>query len=218
MTRDEGEGGVSATAADTAGTAPRAEARPGCERLGDRLNPIVVKEVRQGLRTARLLGVLRADAAGLPRHLARGLRHTRTTVASPPRARASSSPSSSAWALVHFFIIPYSAYRSMAREREDETWVLLTLTGLGPRRILRGKVASFLVQAALYASAAGPFLLFSYYLNGIDLPTILVMLGLGGLAGSSSSPRWRCARPRSPTGAWGAPSCTSSCWACSAWR
>ena len=81
--------------------------------------------------------------------------------------------------VVHFFIIPYSAYRSLAREREDETWVLLTLTGLGPRRILRGKVASFLVQAGLYASAVGPFLLFSYYLNGIDLPTILVVLALG---------------------------------------
>ena len=115
--------------------------------------------------------------------------------------------------MVHFFIIPYSAYRSLAREREDETWVLLILTGLGPRRILRGKVASFLVQAGLYASAVGPFLLFSYYLNGIDLPTILLVLGLGVSLARSSSPWWGCARPRSPTGASGAPWCTSSCWA-----
>nr|WP_225937095.1 ABC transporter permease [Myxococcus sp. RHSTA-1-4] len=83
--------------------------------------------------------------------------------------------------LVHFFVIPYNAYRSLAREREDETWVLLVLTGLGPRRILRGKVASYLVQAALYASAVGPFLLFSYFLNGIALPTILAVLTLGGM-------------------------------------
>ncbi|MHB8873554.1 MAG: ABC transporter permease [Myxococcaceae bacterium] len=82
-------------------------------------------------------------------------------------------------ALVHFFVIPYTAYRSLAREREDETWVLLSLTGLGPRRILRGKLGSFLVQAALYASAATPFMLFSYFLNGIDLPTILVTVSLG---------------------------------------
>ena len=40
-------------------------------------------------------------------------------------------------------------------------------------------MTSFLAQAALYASAVGPFLLFSYYLNGIDLPTILIVLGLG---------------------------------------
>jgi hypothetical protein len=81
--------------------------------------------------------------------------------------------------VAQFFIIPYSAYRSLAREREDETWVLLTLTGLGPRKILRGKVGSYLVQAGLYGSAAGPFLLFSYYLNGIDLPTIGVLIALG---------------------------------------
>ncbi|RYZ34433.1 MAG: ABC transporter permease [Myxococcaceae bacterium] len=82
--------------------------------------------------------------------------------------------------LVHFGVIPFNAYRSLAREREDETWSLLLLTGLGPRRILGGKVTSFLVQAALYASAVGPFLLFSYFLNGIDLPTILMVLMLGG--------------------------------------
>jgi len=75
-------------------------------------------------------------------------------------------------ACVQFFVIPYSAYRSMAREREEETWVLLTLTGLPPRRVLAGKLGSFVLQGTLYASAAAPFLLFSYYLNGIDLPSI----------------------------------------------
>jgi hypothetical protein len=80
--------------------------------------------------------------------------------------------------VVHFFLLPYGAYRSLAREREDDTWVLLILTGLGPRRILRGKVGSRLVQGGLYASAVGPFLLFSYYLNGLELPTLLLVLVL----------------------------------------
>lgn len=81
---------------------------------------------------------------------------------------------------VQHFVIPYTAYRSMAREQEDETWVLLSLTGLGPRRILAGKLTSFVLQGLLYASAAAPFLLFSYYLNGIDLPTIAIAITLGG--------------------------------------
>src|SRR5262249_1830468 len=81
--------------------------------------------------------------------------------------------------LVQYFVIPYSAYRSMAREREEETWVLLTLTGLGPRRILRGKMGSFMLQGILYTSAAAPFLLFSYFLNGIDLVTILCVVVAG---------------------------------------
>ena len=36
------------------------------------------------------------------------------------------------------------------------------------------------MQAGLYASAAGPFLLLSYFLNGIDLPILLTVLALGG--------------------------------------
>ncbi|WNG61194.1 ABC transporter permease [Archangium gephyra] len=170
---------MSALATDTAGTAPREEARPGLlERLGDRLNPLVVKEVRQGLRSRVFwvsFGMMLLSCFIL------------SMVAYVTTLQGALSTKGQGFffgfyvclAMVHFFIIPYSAYRSLAREREDETWVLLILTGLGPRRILRGKVASFLVQAALYASAVGPFLLFSYYLNGIDLPTILLVLVLG---------------------------------------
>lgn len=154
-------------------------ARPGLLAwLGDRLNPLVVKEVRQGLRS-------RVFWASFWLMLLACLILSMVAYASTREDSFSTQGQTYFFSffvclgLVHFFILPYSAYRSLAREREDETWVLLVLTGLGPRKILRGKVASFLVQAALYASAAGPFLLFSYYLNGIDLPTILVILGLG---------------------------------------
>ncbi len=171
---------MSATATGSAGAAPREEAGPRwMERLGDRLNPLVVKEVRQGLRSRvfwvsfglMLLACFVISLVAYASALDNGL----STL-----GRGIFFAFFVCLALVHFFIIPYGAYRSLAREREDETWVLLVLTGLGPRRILRGKVASYLVQAALYASAAGPFLLFSYYLNGIDLPTILLILALGG--------------------------------------
>lgn len=149
------------------------------ERWGDRLNPLVVKEVRQGLRTRvfwvcfglmlvacvvlSLIAFVEARDSAFTQH-GQGFFLAYFTCLS----------------VVHFIVIPYSAYRSLAREREDETWVLLVLTGLGPRKILRGKISSYLVQAGLYASAAGPFLLFSYYLNGISLPNILTVLGLGG--------------------------------------
>ncbi|HEX5754626.1 MAG TPA: ABC transporter permease [Archangium sp.] len=170
---------MSALATDTAGTAPREAARPGVlERLGDRLNPLVVKEVRQGLRSRvfwvsfglMLLSCFIISMVAYATTREDGL---------STQGQGFFFSFYICLAMVHFFIIPYSAYRSLAREREDETWVLLILTGLGPRRILRGKVTSFLVQAGLYASAVGPFLLFSYYLNGIDLPTILLVLALG---------------------------------------
>jgi len=156
-----------------------ASVEPWMARWGDRLNPLVVKEVRQGLRTRvfwvcfglmLLACLLVALVAYVDTREAAYARH----------GQGYFFAFFVCLGLAHFFVIPYSAYRSLAREREDETWVLLVLTGLGPRRILRGKVASFLVQAVLYASAVGPFLLFSYFLNGIALPTILVVLALGG--------------------------------------
>jgi hypothetical protein len=162
---------VSATV-ETQGRAPLSE------RLGDRINPLVVKEVRQGLRTRVFwvcFGLMLLACLLLSLMAYADVRDGGYT----PRGQTYFFTYFVCLGLVHFFVIPYSAYRSLAREREDETWVLLALTGMGPRRILRGKVTSFLAQAALYASAVGPFLLFSYYLNGIDLPTILVVLMLG---------------------------------------
>jgi hypothetical protein len=154
-------------------------AAPLSERLGDRINPLVVKEIRQGLRTRIFwvcFGLMLMACMLLSLMAYADVRDG----GYQPRGQVYFFTYFVCLGLVHFFVIPYSAYRSLAREREDETWVLLALTGLGPRRILRGKVTSFLAQAALYASAVGPFLLFSYYLNGIDLPTILVILALGG--------------------------------------
>lgn len=142
------------------------------ERLADSVNPIIVKEVRQGLRTRvfwiffslMLIACLFISLVFFAENDGLGER--------------SGQPAFIAYfvclALVQFFVIPYTAYRSMAREAEDETWVLLTLTGIGPRRILAGKLGSSVLQGSLYASAATPFLLFSYFLNGIDLPTIIV--------------------------------------------
>ena len=142
------------------------------EELADRINPIVVKEVRQGLRTrvfwiffslmlvACLFISLFAFAA--------------STGLADRTGQATFIAYFVCLGFVQFFVIPYVAYRSMAREAEDETWVLLTLTGIGPRRILAGKLGSSVLQGVLYSSAATPFLLFSYFLNGIDLPTIIV--------------------------------------------
>jgi hypothetical protein len=148
--------------------------------VDDHLNPIIVKEVRQGLRTRSfwIFFSLMLFSCLVISLVAFAVQTQDDINASGP------------WVffayflclgVVQYFVIPYTAYRSLAREREDETWVLLILTGLGPRRILLGKLGSFVTQAALYGSAAGPFLLFSYYLNGIDLPTILVALVLGGV-------------------------------------
>ena len=142
------------------------------ERLADRVNPIVVKEVRQGLRT-RVFWIF--FSLMLVACLFISLFAFAASDGIADRAgQATFIAYFVCLGFVQFFVIPYAAYRSMSREAEDETWVLLTLTGIGPRRILAGKLGSSVLQGMLYASAATPFLLFSYFLNGIDLPTIIV--------------------------------------------
>lgn len=145
------------------------------ERLADLFGPLVVKEVRQGLRgrvfaiffgvllTACFFVALFAWGQASPTGSAR---YGRDTLALLLGAQG----------VVCFFIIPFTAFRSMAKELEDETWVLLTLTGLGSRPITRGKWVSAMSQAGLYASACAPFVLFSYFLNGVDLLQLVAAL------------------------------------------
>lgn len=150
------------------------------DRLGiaiaDRINPIVVKELRQHLRTRTFwvfFSLMLLSCLGISMV---------AFVAANESEKAGMATFFAFYvtlSIVQHFVIPYTAYRSMAREQEDETWVLLSLTGLGPRRILAGKLSSFVLQGLLYASAAAPFLLFSYYLNGIDLPTIALAITVG---------------------------------------
>jgi hypothetical protein len=145
------------------------------ERLAEAAGPIVVKEVRQGLRArvfAIFFGLLLLGCLVVALVAAAEFDRRTNVELGPDYFRVFLG----ALGLVEFFVIPYTAFRAMSREREDETWVLLVLTGLGPRRIVRGKLTSALAQGLLYASACAPFVLFSYYLNGIDLPTVLVAL------------------------------------------
>ncbi len=141
----------------------------------DRVNPLVVLELRRGLRT-------RTFSAAFVLLLA-GSAITALIAYASYNGRGDKVGSRSFFALyiglaaMAFFVLPYGAFRSLAREREENTWPLLVLTGLGPRRILAGKVGSTLLQALLYASALAPFLLFSYLLQGIDLVTVAVVIG-----------------------------------------
>ncbi|MBN2473304.1 MAG: hypothetical protein JXB62_01750 [Pirellulales bacterium] len=82
-------------------------------------------------------------------------------------------------------IVPFGAFRSLAGEQEDRTYELMSITGLGPRQIIRGKLGSAVLQMLIYLSAISPCLAFTYMLRGIDAPTILFILlylSLGSLA------------------------------------
>jgi hypothetical protein len=73
-------------------------------------------------------------------------------------------------------VVPYAAFRSLAAEREDNTYDLLSITALKPRQIIAGKLGSAVVQMGVFFSAITPCLAFTYLLRGIDLPTIALLI------------------------------------------
>jgi ABC-type transport system involved in cytochrome c biogenesis permease component len=74
-------------------------------------------------------------------------------------------------------IVPFVSYRSLASEREDGTFELLSITSLRARQIVYGKLASAVLQMMVYYSAIAPCIAFTYLLKGLDILTILLFLG-----------------------------------------
>ena len=75
------------------------------------------------------------------------------------------------------FIPIYVGIRTML-ERTSINADLLYITTMSPASIIRGKFISGVYLVLLFYSAAVPFMVFSYLLRGIDLPTIGLSIGL----------------------------------------
>jgi hypothetical protein len=73
-------------------------------------------------------------------------------------------------------IVPYTAFRSLALEREDGTHELLSITTLGARQIILGKLGSAILQMMLFYSVLAPCIAFTYLLRGVDVIAIALLL------------------------------------------
>jgi hypothetical protein len=155
------------------------------EKVGEWLNPILVKECRQALKSKQfvitfalvLLCAWLWSIAGI-------------AMLGPGVYYSFDGPEMffGYYMILAFpllVIVPYTAFRSLAGEREDRTFELLSITTLWPRQIVSGKLASAVVQMLVYLSAVSPCLTFTYMLRGIDVVSIvfiLVYLFAGSLA------------------------------------
>lgn len=143
---------------------------------GDSLNPILVKETRQAIKsfqfTATFILLLIACWVVTMGGVA---------IVGPRIFYAAEGGTLMLWyywilAFPLAVVVPYAAFRSLASEREDNTYDLLSITTLRPWQIISGKLGSAVVQMGVYFSAITPCLAFTYLLRGIDLPTIAVSL------------------------------------------
>ncbi len=156
----------------------------GLERLGDRFNPIVVKEVRQALKSRQfvvtfLLLLLAAWAGSIV-----GVSVLGESIDYGSSAVIFYAGFLFALCAASLVIVPFSTFRSIVEERTETTLELLQITALSPVQIVRGKTLSAMVQVLVYYCAIAPFIAFTALLPGFDVVHVtfsLVMLFITAL-------------------------------------
>jgi ABC-type transport system involved in multi-copper enzyme maturation permease subunit len=140
------------------------------------MNPILVKEVRQSLKSRQF-----EVSFGLTLVAAIGWTFISLAVAVP---RIYYLPGGlellTGYAVILLtpllIIIPFGAFRSLTTEIEESTYELLSISSLTARQIVIGKMATAALQILLYVSALAPCILLTYMLRGVSLLSILLLL------------------------------------------
>ena len=142
-------------------------------KVGGRMNPIAVKELRQ-ISRGKFLPVILVGAL---------LMQLTVTAAVSLYSRGSADPGPQLYralfqvltAVCYLLIPAYAGFR-LANERARLDKDLLFITTLKPASIVWGKTLSAAVLAALIYSVCMPFIAMTYMLRGIDLPSAFLHL------------------------------------------
>ncbi len=145
------------------------------ERLSDLVNPILVKEMRQAVKSRSFLwpfALMLIAALGWSYY-------------SAARILSASGESAVSWVFSGFvtilsvpaiIFVPYVAYQGVGAERQNATLELVWITSLTGRQIVLGKFWAAVMQLISYLSALAPCVAFTYLLRGIDIISILLTL------------------------------------------
>ncbi len=151
-------------------------AEPLVRPVTKRLNPILVKEVRQSLRGNYFqwsfsVVTLIATMSGCVMLY---------NLSQWPDARGGMNFFITIFAILSAAVnvlVPFQAFLSVGSEWEENTYDLLVLSELSPLQIAKGKLLSSLVQSLIYYTAFAPFLVFAFLLRGLDLGAGAWVLG-----------------------------------------
>src|SRR5476651_911443 len=141
------------------------------------MNPIVIKELRQGVRSWTVTGMLLLFLVVL--FIASlGFLVTQTFDVGANMGLGATMFSSFAVILAgaSIFFIPLFIGVRVAQERQDNNHDLLYVTTLSPASIIFGKFLCGAYIAVLFFSACMPFMAFTNLLRGVDLPTVFFIL------------------------------------------
>jgi len=155
------------------------------ERLDDAMSPVVVKELRQAVRgrfvVMLLMGFLATQLITMGVALLAGADNAATA------DTMAMGRTTFLWLLgillgTCLLCIPLYTGIRLGVERANEDVDLLFITTILPRAIVFGKFASSMLLTVLIFAASLPFMVFTYFLRGIDMPSIFILLALGFLS------------------------------------
>lgn len=163
------------------------------DRVGSRLNPIVVKEVRQAVRSRLVIGVFFAlllifalIALFVSWFVATdliNLNSYNSGYGSGYYRRSTLGGGMIFFMWIYgviafatlFFVPAYAGFR-IGFERSGQDPDLLFITSLKSGSIIRGKASVAALLSLFFISAALPFMAFAYLLRGIDIPNVLIIM------------------------------------------
>jgi hypothetical protein len=151
------------------------------DRLDDAVNPIVVKELRQAVKSRMVVSTLLLFLLLEVVILAVFLLFQEIRTPDGINASAGRDMFMTLQAIMLgacLLLVPAYAGVRLAAERSDTNVDLLFITTLKPRSIVWGKFLAAGVLVLLIFSACAPFMTFTYLLRGIDIPSILMVLAL----------------------------------------
>ena len=132
----------------------------------DRLSPILVKELRQGIRSKLFLGAFLTIQLSLFLY-GTTLLMTGNNVGGDRGVELAFFWS--AIVLPLLILVPAMASQGIGKEITGKTLDLLLLTRISSYRLVLGKWASVIVQSTLLVTSALPYLMLRYFLGGIDI-------------------------------------------------
>lgn len=147
------------------------------EARSDLLNPILVKETRQALKSQAFVSVFILMLVVSWLITAIGVLYVHGPELQYAAAgRQFFSAFYAVLAIAIFLVVPQGAFRSIQVERDLQTYEMLTITKLSPRHVVWGKWWSAVVQTSVFYAAIAPFMLFTNLLRGISLAVIAFFL------------------------------------------
>lgn len=147
-------------------------------RAGDSINPILVKETRQALKSRQFVVTFSLLLFAALAWTIAGSLLLMPQIYFLPSAPTMLTGYYIVLAVPMLLVVPLAAYRSLEGEIDDGTLELLSVTSLSPRQIVMGKLGSAVLQMMLYFVALFPCVAYAYTLRGVDLPTLAILMGL----------------------------------------